>query len=108
MEIKPEHFIALLKLIDEGKLTELKAKDILRSWKEKSSEVKLGNISAISDLGEIEKMVDQVIAENEKAVADYKSGQKQSLNFLIGQVMNKSNKRADYATAKKILEARLK
>jgi aspartyl-tRNA(Asn)/glutamyl-tRNA(Gln) amidotransferase subunit B len=52
--------------------------------------------------------VDQIIAENEKAVSDYKSGNKQALNFLIGQVMKASNKRADFATAKKIIEERLK
>ena len=106
--IKPEHFISLLKLVEEGKLTELKAKDVLRSWKDKSSEIKIETIGAISDKGEIEKIVEQVIQENKKAVDDFKSGQAQALNFLVGQVMKLSNKRADFAMAKKMLENNLK
>jgi len=109
VDIKPEHFIQLLKLVDEKKLTELKAKDILRSWKEKSSPVDTKGQTAISDTKEIEKIVEKVIsgAENAKAVADYKSGNKASLNFLIGAVMRATNKRADFATAKKFLEKKL-
>ena len=52
--------------------------------------------------------LDGIVGENEKAILDYKSGNKVALNFLIGQVMKASNKRADFATAKKILEERLK
>jgi len=108
VKINPEHFINLLKLIEEKKLTELKAKDILRSWKDKSSEIKLDGMTAIADITKINEIIDNVIAENEKAVTDYKSGNKQAINFLIGQVMNKSNKRADYKTSKELLEKKLK
>jgi aspartyl-tRNA(Asn)/glutamyl-tRNA(Gln) amidotransferase subunit B len=108
IELDPKHFIELLDLIEKGKLTELKAKDILRSWKEKSTSPKSKEHSQISDSGEIEKIVDKVIKENEKAVNDFKSGNKNSLNFLVGQVMRLSNKRADFKTAKDILEKKLK
>lgn len=106
IEIQPEHFIELLKLIDEKKITELKAKEILRTWKEKSespkSEAKKN--SQISDSAEIEKIAKIILKENSKAVADYKSGKKESLNFLIGQLMQKTNKRADFKTAREVLE----
>ncbi|MEK6906554.1 MAG: hypothetical protein AABW81_02955 [Nanoarchaeota archaeon] len=46
--------------------------------------------------------------KNPKAVEDYKAGQQNSLNFLIGQVMNLSDKRADFKTAKVVLEKLLK
>ena len=108
VSINPEHFISLLKLVEQGKITELKAKDILRSWKTKSAEVKTHGLETISDKAEIDKIIDKIIKENEKAVADYKSGQAQALNFLIGQVMKLTNKRADFATAKKLLEQKLK
>ena len=61
IKINPEHFIQLLKAIESKKITELKAKDILRSWKEKSSEVKLENIKIISDKNEIEDIVDKIL-----------------------------------------------
>ena len=109
IEINPEHFIELLKLIEKNIITELKAKDILRSWKEKSKSPKqeIKKHSQISDT-EIKNLAKKVIKENKKAVEDYKSGKKESLNFLIGQVMRLSNKRADYKTARDVLEKELK
>jgi len=110
VKIHPEHFIQLLKAIEDKKLTELKAKDILRSWKIHSKPLETKGETMISDKGEIEKIVERVLKEkqNEKAVADYKSGNSQVLNFLIGAVMKASNKRADFQTAKKLLEKELK
>ncbi len=108
IELDPKHFIELLDLIENGKLTELKAKDILRSWKEKSTSPKSKEHVQISDTKEIEKIVDKVIKENKKAVDDFKSGEGKALNFLVGQVMRLSNKRADFKTAKDVLEKKLK
>ena len=109
VQISPQHFIELLEMIEKRILTELKAKDILRAWKEKSTSPKAQAKSQkqISNKGEIEKLIDKVIKENAKAVADYKSGEKNALNFLIGQVMKLSNKRADFVTTKTILEKKL-
>ncbi len=109
IDIKPEHFIELLKLIENKKITELKAKDILRSWIPHSfSLLEVKKIGRISDRKEIEKICNQVIQENTKAVKDYKQGKQESLNFLIGRVMKVTDKRADYKAVKEILEKLLK
>lgn len=110
VNIQPTHFIELINLIQNKTLTELKAKDILRTWKEKSSSPKtqVKKSTQISDSGEIEKLADKVVKQHPKAVQDFKSGETRALNFLIGQVMKLSNKRADFITAKKILEKKLK
>ena len=105
MEINPEHFTKLLLAIQDGKINELKGKEILRKWIESSSDPsdEINSGTTISG-GEIEKWAKEVLAENEKAVEDYKSGEKSSINFLIGQVMKKTNKRADLKKAKEVLE----
>ena len=41
----------------------------------------------MSDDGELKKIIKAMIAKNQKAVADYKMGNKNSLQFLAGQVM---------------------
>lgn len=109
VDIKPEHFVELLKLIEENKITELKAKDILRGWKKKSvsPNKNIKNQGQISGSEEIKKIVGKVIKENAKAVEDYKKGETNALNFLIGQVMKLSDKRADYKTAREILVGEL-
>ena len=105
VQINPEHFIELLNLIDKKEITELKAKEILNQFIPKSFSPKsiVEKHAKISN-DEIEKIIDSIISKNLHAVRDFKSGKKESLNFLLGQVMKHSNKRADYKTAKEILE----
>jgi len=110
VKINPKHFIELLELIEKNKITELKAKEILRSWKEKSFSPKqqIREYAQISDKKEIEKLVQKVIEENKKATEDYKKGEEKAINFLIGQIMKLTKNRADYKTVKGILERKLK
>ncbi len=110
VDIKEEHFIELLKLVENKKITELKAKEILNKFIPKSfSPLKEAEKqSKISSLAELEEICRRVLQENTNAVGDYKSGIKESLNFLIGKVMQKTNKRADFKTTREILERLLK
>ena len=109
IDIKPEHFIELLELVEKKELTELKAKEILRKFIPCSFSPKkeVEKYKKISDKEEIEKLVDIAIKNNPKAVADFKAGKKESLNFLIGQVMRASDKRADFKIVKEIFEEKL-
>jgi aspartyl-tRNA(Asn)/glutamyl-tRNA(Gln) amidotransferase subunit B len=110
VEINATHFIELLELVEQNKITELKAKEILNKFIPKSfspKEEAKSNMK-ISGEKEITNFAKQIISENKKAVEDYKSGKKESLNFLIGQLMKLSNKRADFKTAREILENILK
>lgn len=110
VEINVEHFIELLELIEKKIITELKAKDILRSWIPKSSSPKsLAKSSGkIDDEKQINLWCKQAIKNNPKAVKDFKSGNQNALNFLIGDVMRLSSKRADYVKTRLILEEILK
>ncbi len=108
ISINPKHMIQLLDLIEKKKITELNAKDILRSWNNGSKEIKADKVSKIENAGELKDIIEKIIKDNNKAVEDFKAGNQQTLNFLIGQVMNASNKRADYKTAKELLEKALK
>jgi len=110
VEIYPEHFVELLKLVEGKTITELKAKEILNKFIPKSFSPKehAKKHAKISSKKDIEKICKQVIKENPKAVQDYKSGKQESLNFLIGQVMKISDKRADFKTAREILQGILK
>ena len=104
VDIKPEHLAELISLVDKGKITVLKAKEIMNDFVPKSFSVsEKGDIENIPKEA-IENLCKQVIEQNKKIVDDYKSGKKESLNFLMGQVMRLSNRRADFKIAKNILE----
>ncbi len=110
VDIKPEHFVELLKLLEKKAITELKAKDILRSWIPKSySPKKEAEKSAtISSKKELEEVIKKVMEENPQAIDDYMHGEKEVINFLLGKVMQATNKRADFRTAKELLERLLR
>lgn len=103
VEIKTEHFIELLNLIKDGKITALQGKQILNKFYPKSFSPK--NIEEkITDKKQLEKITRSILQENKKALINYKAGEKNAFNFLMGQIMRKTNKRADFAITRKILE----
>ncbi|MBT4135631.1 Asp-tRNA(Asn)/Glu-tRNA(Gln) amidotransferase subunit GatB [archaeon] len=110
LEINPDHIIELLELLQKNKITPLKTKEILRKFIPKSyspkSEAK--SEAKITNKKELSKITQKIIKENKKSAEDYKQGQKQALNFLIGKVMQETNKRADYIIVKQVLENELK
>lgn len=110
VEIRHEHFSELLELINDKKVTELSAKQILNKFIPKSfppsKELKKAGI--IVDKKELEHICLNVLKKNQKAVEDYKSGQEKALFFLVGQVMAETQRRADSQAVKKILAGLLK
>jgi aspartyl-tRNA(Asn)/glutamyl-tRNA(Gln) amidotransferase subunit B len=65
-------------------------------------------LKQISDPGAIEKIVDEVLAANAKQVADYRSGKEKAFNSLVGQVMKRSQGKANPAQVNEILQRKLK
>ena len=65
-------------------------------------------LKQISDTGKIEKVVDEVLAANEKQVLDYRAGREKAFNSLVGQVMKRTQGKANPAQVNEILRRRLK
>lgn len=105
VNIKTEHFIELLNNVKNKKITELKAKQILNDFipKSFSLKTKLKSSGRITNNKELKIICEKAIKKNPKAVADFKSGNKATFNFLMGEVMKLSNRRADYKTSMEIL-----
>jgi len=64
-------------------------------------------LTQISDSGQLEETVLNVINSNPKAVADYKAGKQQSVKFLMGQVMRATGGRANPKLVVELLEKKL-
>ena len=107
VDIKVEHFVELLKLVEKKAITELQAKQILNKFIPKSFSPKKEE-GRISDEKELERIIKEIIKNNGRAVNDYKSGDSKALNFLMGEVMKATNRRADFKVARKVLEKMLK
>jgi len=110
VNIEPEHFLELLEAVKNKEITELKAKSLLNDFIPSSFSIKakIKTSERITNKQEIEKIVDLVIKKNKKAVEDYKQGEKSAFNFLMGEIMKESRKRADFKLARELLEKMLK
>ena len=69
--------------------------------------IKENGMEIVSDAGEIEKIVDAVIAGNPKAVADYKGGKTNVIGWLMGQVMKQSQGKANPKQATALVTEKL-
>jgi aspartyl-tRNA(Asn)/glutamyl-tRNA(Gln) amidotransferase subunit B len=61
----------------------------------------------VSDSGEIEKIVAQVITDNAKAAEDVKNGEMKAIGFLVGQVMKLSKGKANPSMAQDLIKKQL-
>ncbi len=106
-----ESFVSLLTLVDEARISNLAAKEVLTQMCNTGASpeviVKEKNLLQVSDAGELEGIADKVIAGNEKSTADYKSGKANALMFLVGQVMKLSEGKANPKVAQEVLKKKL-
>jgi aspartyl-tRNA(Asn)/glutamyl-tRNA(Gln) amidotransferase subunit B len=109
--ITPENFADFIILISKGEISSKIAKQILsemfKTGKDPLHIIKDSNLSQINSEDEIEKIIKEVILENQKAVDDYKNGKESSFQFLIGKIMAKTKGRANPQLIHKILKKQL-
>ncbi|MDD5173933.1 MAG: Asp-tRNA(Asn)/Glu-tRNA(Gln) amidotransferase subunit GatB [Candidatus Omnitrophica bacterium] len=109
--IEPKDLAELLKMIDDQSISGKIAKDVLAEMietKKRAGEiVSSKGLSQISDKGEIEKTVLDVLAKNERSVSDYKGGKKTAITFLVGQVMKQTRGKANPAMVNDMLKKHL-
>ena len=117
--IRPVHIAQMLLRIQDGTISNKIAKDIFSTLWERGLNSPLPDngvvdalieekgLKQISDAGAIEKLIDQVLAENQKSVEEYRSGKEKAFNSLIGQIMKVSKGKANPAQVNQILKDKL-
>jgi aspartyl-tRNA(Asn)/glutamyl-tRNA(Gln) amidotransferase subunit B len=109
--LPPEGLAALIRMVDEARLTARSAQAILPELLVEGGDpaalVRERGLEAVSDAGELDGIVEEVLAANAKAVASYAAGDAKSLNFLMGQVMRRTGGKADPATVRALLTRKL-
>lgn len=107
--IKPEVLADLIGLVDAGKVSFTAASQkVYPELLKASGETPMAiaqrlNLIQESDEGSLKPIVESVLAENAAKVAEYRSGKKGLMGMFMGEVMRKSNGKADPKVATKIL-----
>jgi aspartyl-tRNA(Asn)/glutamyl-tRNA(Gln) amidotransferase subunit B len=97
--VSPKNLGQLVKLISTNEISGKIAKDVLEdmfSSKKSAREiVDDRGLKQVTDQGEIEKVIDEVIKDNPKMVQEYLGGKDKLLGFFVGQAMKKTKGKAN-------------
>lgn len=117
--LRPTHLAQILLRIQDGTISNKIAKDIFASlWERGASDaladqgvvdalIEEKGLKQISDVGAIEKIIDQVLLDNPKSVEEYKSGKEKAFNSLVGQIMKASKGKANPSQVNQVLKEKL-
>jgi len=101
----------LLSLVEKGKISGKIAKrvfaEMFSGGEDPVAIVEREGLIQISDRGELEAIVERVIAENPGPVADFRGGKKTAIGFLVGQVMKATRGQANPSLVNRLLQSRL-
>jgi aspartyl-tRNA(Asn)/glutamyl-tRNA(Gln) amidotransferase subunit B len=103
---------ALVRLIDEAKISGKQGKDVLvemfKTGKSAAAIVEEQGLVQVSDTGEIDSLIDNVIAANPDQLASYRAGKEALVGFFVGQVIKASRGKANPKIVNDRLREKLK
>ena len=113
--VGPAALAALLKRIGDGTISGKIAKDVFDAmWAgeaggENAADaiIERKGLRQISDVGAIEKIVDEVLAANPAIVAEFRAGREKAFNSLVGRAMAATRGKANPAQVNAMLKAKL-
>ncbi|MBT3011598.1 MAG: Asp-tRNA(Asn)/Glu-tRNA(Gln) amidotransferase subunit GatB [Candidatus Thiodiazotropha sp. (ex Lucina aurantia)] len=110
--VSPKQLGGLLQRIADNTISGKIAKQVFEAiWNgegDADAVIEAKGLKQITDSGQIEKIIDEVIAANPKQVEQFKAGKDKLLGFFVGQVMKQTQGKANPGQVNKILMAKLK
>jgi aspartyl-tRNA(Asn)/glutamyl-tRNA(Gln) amidotransferase subunit B len=109
--VTAEHLGELIRLKAKGDITGKQAKEVFAKMfatgESPAAIVEREGMKSVSDTGELEKIIDDVIAANPKQLEQYRGGKATVLGFFVGQVMKASRGQANPAAVNELLRKKL-
>lgn len=109
--INAERLAGLIRRIADNTLSNKLAKQVFEAmWSSDLSAddiIERDGLKQMTDSGAIEKIIDEVLANNQKSVEEFKSGKEKAFNALVGQVMKASRGKANPQQVQSLLRDKL-
>lgn len=113
-EMEPEelsfsavHLADLIELVEKKEITGTVAKEVFElifsEDIDPKSYVEKNGLKTVKDENKLKEIIKAVIEKNPQSVADYKSGKKKAIGYLVGQVMKEMKGKADPSSVNDIL-----
>ena len=112
MKLAPATLAALIRRVADGTLSHNGARQVFETlWTGESADVdaviEAKGLKQMNDSGALMAIVDEVLAANEKSVAEVRAGKDKAFNSLVGQVMKASKGKANPTQASELLRQKL-
>lgn len=109
--VSPEGLGGMIQRVTDGTISTKIAKDVFEAmWNgegDADTVIEAKGLKQVTDTGEIEAMVDEVIAANPEQVQEYQGGKDKLLGFFVGQVMKASGGKANPQQVNEIIKQKL-
>lgn len=114
LPISAENYAEFVAIVADGKINSSAAQTVLKEMlsgsdgdTDPSHIIDRLNLVQMSDAGELETIVDTILANNAQSVADFKAGKQNAFQFLIGQVMSATKGKANPKVTAELLKKKL-
>jgi aspartyl-tRNA(Asn)/glutamyl-tRNA(Gln) amidotransferase subunit B len=109
--IQPQHLYEMTLLIEDGTISGKSAKQVFERMFESGAApreiVEELGLTQISVSDELTSVIEKVLADNEKAAADFRAGKSEAIKYLMGQVMRETRGRANPGIVSEMLRQKL-
>lgn len=111
LQVSTDHLRKLLDLIVSNTISGKMAKDVLdemmKGGEDPEQIIEAKGLKQVSDVSALEKIIDEVIAENNSSVLEYRSGKERLFGFFVGAVMKKTAGKANPQIINELLKKKL-
>ena len=110
--VTPALLAAMIKRIQDGTISNNAAKQVFEAlWTGEGSDVdaliEAKGLKQMSDTGELERILDEVLAANAKSVEEFRAGKEKAFNALVGQAMKATKGKANPSAVNELLKKKL-
>lgn len=105
-KLTPANLAGMIKLIDDGTISSKMAKKVFKGildGEEPAAYAEKNGLVQLSDPAKLQPIVDDVLANNEQSIEDYKNGKDRAVGFLVGQIMKQTRGKANPGVVNKLL-----
>jgi aspartyl-tRNA(Asn)/glutamyl-tRNA(Gln) amidotransferase subunit B len=113
--VRPAQLALLLQRVQDGTLSSKLAREVFQTlWADAAADdaavdriIEARGLKQISDSGELERIVDEVLAANARSVEEFRAGKEKAFNALVGQAMKATRGKANPAQVNEVLRRKL-
>ncbi|HJA23475.1 MAG TPA: Asp-tRNA(Asn)/Glu-tRNA(Gln) amidotransferase subunit GatB [Candidatus Limosilactobacillus intestinavium] len=105
-KLTPEHLAGMVKLITDGTISSKMAKKVFKgiiAGEEPASYAKEHGLVQLSDPKELQPIIDDILANNQQSIEDFKKGKDRAVGYLVGQIMKQTRGKANPQVVNKLL-----